>query len=292
MMRRSILFMPGNNAGMLLNADILGADGIILDLEDAVSPSEKDSARILVRNALNHLDYSKLEVIIRINGTDTPYWKKDLEEIIPSKPNMIMPPKINSVYEVNLIDSYITELEKKWNICENSIGLIPIIETALGVENAFIIANSSPRIKAILLGAEDLTADLRCKRTKKGDEIFFSRSRIVCAARAANIDCYDTPFTDIADDEGILEDAKFAKSLGFTGKAAISPRHIEVINTVFSPSKADIEYAIEVMQVIKEAEKQKKGVVALRGKMIDAPIVERTKQVLEMARELGVNIDE
>lgn len=286
-----MLFMPGNNAGMLLNADALGADSVILDLEDAVSPAEKDSARILVRNALKYLEYTNCEIIIRINSIDTDFWKKDLDEIIPLKPHMIMPPKVNSAEDVRVVADYIKAVEEKHNI-ENAVSIIALIETAMGVENAFEIARACDRVKAIFLGAEDLTADLRCKRTKKGDEIFYSRGRIVTAARAANIDAYDTPFTDVEDEEGLREDAEFAKSLGFTGKAAISPRHVMTINEVFSPTMEEIEYAQEVMDIIRVAEEQGKGAISLRGKMIDAPIVERARQTLEMAKALGGTFNE
>ena len=291
-MRRSILFMPGNNAGMLLNADVLGADGVILDLEDAVSPKEKDSARVLVRNALKYLGYPKSEVIVRINSLDTDFWKKYLEEIMPLKPSFSMPPKISTREDILEVDSYMTELEEKLGFEKNTVKLMPLVETALGVENSFLIAIATKRVSAMLLGVEDLTADLRCKRTKEGNEIFYSRSRIVCACRAAGIDCYDTPFTDVNDEEGLVKDAEFAKSLGFTGKSAISPRHVSDINTVFSPTEADIAYAIEVMEIIKDAKEKGLGVVALRGKMIDAPIVNRAVQVLESAKAMGVKIDE
>ena len=291
-MRRSILFMPGNNAGMLLNADLLGADGIILDLEDAVSPAEKDSARVLVRNALKYLGYSKSEVIVRVNSLDTDFWTKDLDEIIPMKPSFIMTPKVSCAKDILEYDSYITKLEEKLGFEKNTVSLMPLVETALGVENAYEIASATDRVKAMLLGGEDLTADLRCKRTKEGNEIFYSRSRIVCACRAAGIDCYDTPFTDVNDAEGLIKDAEFAKSLGFTGKSSISPRHVADINTVFSPTQDDIDYAIEVMAIIKDAKEKGLGVVALRGKMIDAPIVNRAVQVLEAAKAMGVKIDE
>lgn len=291
-MRRSMLFMPGNNAGMLLNADILGADAVILDLEDAVSPAEKDAARILVRNALKYLGYEKCEVVVRINSIDTEFWKRDLEEILPLRPTLIMPPKISCAQDVLVVDEYMKQLEAKLGFAENTVGLIPLIETAMGVENAYAIASASPRVKAMLLGGEDLTADLQCKRTKEGNEIFYSRSRIVVAARAAGIDCYDTPFTDVNDDEGLCKDAEFAKSLGFTGKSAISPRHVASINGIFSPTLAEIEYAEEVMETIRVAKEQGKGVVSLRGKMIDAPIVARARRVLETAEAMGVRIHE
>src|SRR6056297_2717124 len=142
--RRSMLFIPGDNPGMLLNAGVLGADSVIFDLEDAVSLKEKDSARILVRNALNTLEYGKTEKIVRINGLNTKYWKKDLEQIIPAKPDVIMPPKIEKVEEIKEICDYISKIEKDKGILENSIRIIPIIETSLGVENSFEIAKGSP----------------------------------------------------------------------------------------------------------------------------------------------------
>lgn len=285
-MRRSMMFIPGNNSGMLLNADALGADSVIFDLEDAVSPAEKDSARILVRNAIKYLNYSGCEIIIRINSIDTQFWKRDLDEVIPMKPNMIMLPKSGSADHVMAAASYMKEVEEKSGI-DRETAIIPLIETALGVENSFEIATSVSRVKAIFLGGEDLTADLRCKRTKKGDEIFYSRGRIVMAARAAGIDAYDTPFTDVEDEEGLRFDAEFAKGLGFTGKAVISPRHVMCINEVFSPTVEEIEYAMEVMEIIKTAREQGKGAISLRGKMIDAPIVERARQTLEAAKSLG-----
>ena len=255
-MRRSMLFIPGNTPNLLMNGDVLGADSIILDLEDAVSPAEKDSARILVRNALKSLHYKGCEIIIRINPVETDYWMKDLDEIIPLKPNMIMPPKVSGAQDVKTVSEYIAKLEEKCGFEKNTVKLIPLIETAMGVENAFQIASADERVAAMFLGGEDLTADLRCKRTKEGNEIFYARTRLVCAARACGIDVYDTPFTDVDDIEGLYADASFAKSLGFSGKASISPRHVEGINEVFSPTQAEIDYAHEVMETIRIAKEQ------------------------------------
>ena len=287
-MRRSMLFLPGNTPNIIQNGEILGADAVILDLEDAVAPAEKDSARILVRNAIRYMGFGRCEVIVRINAIDTAFWKKDLETIIPVRPSLIMPPKTACAQDVLIVDQYIAQLEEKHGLEPGSIGLIPLIETALGVENAFAIASACLRVKAIFLGGEDLTADLRCKRTKEGQEIFYARSRMVVAARAAGVDVYDTPFTDVNDDEGIYTDAQYAKSLGFTGKSAISPRHVKAINQVFSPSKADIDYAYEVMEAIRIGQAQGKGAVSLRGKMIDAPIVARAQQTIAVAQALGL----
>ena len=291
-MRRSMLFLPGNNPNMLINANCLGADAIIFDLEDAVSPAEKDAARILVRNTLRYMDFIGCETIVRINSIDTPYWQKDLDIIIPWKPNMILLPKTASAADAQAADAYITQLEQQLGMEPNTVALMPLIETALGVENAFAIATATPRVRALFLGAEDLTADLQCKRTKEGKEIFYARTRLVMAARAAGVEVYDTPFTDVNDDIGIRDDAIFAKGLGFSGKASISPRHVEVINEVFSPTQAEIDYAYEVIDAINLAKKQGKGAISLRGKMIDAPIVTRAQQTIGMAVALGLGREE
>ena len=287
-MRRSMLFLPGNNPNMLINGNCLGSDAVIFDLEDAVSPAEKDAARILVRNTMRYMDFRGCEIIVRINSIDTPYWKQDLDAIMPEKPALILLPKTGTAQDALEADAYMTEVEEKLGFAPNTVGLMPLIETAMGVENAFAIASSTKRIQALFLGAEDLTADLQCKRTKEGKEIEYARTRLVVAARAAGVDVYDTPFTDVNDDEGIVKDAQYAKALGFTGKSSISPRHVEVINSVFSPTQKDVDYAYEVMEAIALAKAQGKGAIALHGKMIDAPIVTRAQRTIDMAEALGM----
>ena len=288
-MRRSMLFLPGNNPNLLINGSILGADAVILDLEDSVAPSEKVAARILVRNTMRYMDFGRCEIIVRINSVDTDFWKDDLDTVIPQKPSLILLPKSGSPTDVLEADRYITEAEARFGVEPGSVGLMPLIETALGVENAYAIASCSPRVKALFLGAEDLTADLQCKRTKEGREIEYARTRLVVAARAAGVDVYDTPFTDVNDDEGIYTDAELAKALGFSGKASISPRHVEAINHVFTPTMEEIDYAYEVMDAIEQAKAQGKGAIALRGKMIDAPIVSRAQRTIDTAVQLGLD---
>lgn len=285
-MRRSMLFLPGNAPGMIQNGGALRADAVILDLEDSVAPTEKDAARILVRNALQTLDFG-CERIIRINAPESGFQEEDLEKIVPCAPEALMPPKSSSAEAMKVLDEKLSALEEKNGLPVGKIKLIPLIETALGIENAFAVATSSPRVTALFLGGEDLSADLRCKRTKSGEEILYARERLVMAARAAGIDAYDTPFTDAFDDDGLIADAKFAKALGFTGKAAVAPRHIPAINEIFSPTKEEVAYAEEVMKAITEAKEMGKGAVSLHGKMIDAPVVERAKQTLEAAKALG-----
>ena len=290
-MRRSMLFLPGNNPNMMINGADLGADSIILDLEDAVSPDEKDTARFLVRNAIADMGFAGVEITVRINSIDTAYWKQDLEAIVPLHPDLIMIPKSGTANDILTVDKYIEGIEERCGMERGAVRLIPLIETALGVENAYAIASACPRVAAIFLGGEDLTADLRCKRTKAGNEIDYARKRLVVAARAAGVDVYDTPFTDVNDDEGIIVDAEYAKSLGFTGKSAIAPRHVKAINSVFSPTMKDIEYAKMVFEAIRRGKEQGKGAVSLLGKMIDKPIVERARQTLEAAKALGLEVE-
>jgi citrate lyase subunit beta/citryl-CoA lyase len=287
-MRRSLLFVPGNSPAMLQSANVFGADVLILDLEDAVAPHEKDAARTLVRSALKHLAFSGAEIAVRLNPLGSPYFADDVREIVLLRPQFLMPAKVGSAQDVRLIEEAVAEAEAAGGVAPGSVGLMPLLETALGIENAYLIAAASPRVKGLLLGAEDLCADLTAARTKEGAEIAFARGRVVMAARAAGVDAFDTPFTDVDDEEGLARDAALARALGFSGKAAISPRHVPAINEAFSPSQADILYAREVMAALREGERLGRGAVSLRGKMVDRPVAQRARRVLDAARALGL----
>jgi citrate lyase subunit beta/citryl-CoA lyase len=280
--------MPGNNPGMLQSATVFGADSIILDLEDAVSISEKDGARILVRDAIKNLDYSSAEVIVRINAITTEFAIEDIEVIGRVKPDALMIPKATEK-DMEMVNEILTKIEEEEGFEKNCIKFIPIVETAYGLENVYSIIKSSERIVAVLLGGEDLTADMGIKRTKEGNEIFYARNKIAVACKATKVDCIDTPFTDVNDKEGLIKDTILAKSLGVTGKAAINPRQIDDINEVFAPSTDEIRYAKRVLKGVEEAEKEGKGVFAIDGKMVDAPVISRAKTVIEIANLLGLS---
>lgn len=286
-LRRTMLFMPGNNPGMLLNAPILGADSVILDLEDAVSLTEKDSARILVREAIKNLDYSNVELTVRVNPLDTEFGPKDIDTITRVKPDTLMVPKADPK-EIKLADEMISKIEKEEGFEEGSIKIIPLIETAYGLENIYDVIKSSKRIVAVLLGGEDLTSDLGIKRTKEGEEIFYARNRVATACRASRIDAVDTPFTDTNDYEGLRKDTSKAKSIGMTGKAAINPRQIDTIHLVFAPAEDEIRHAKRVLDAMEEAKKEGKGVFSLDGKMVDAPVLNRARNTVELAKILGL----
>jgi citrate lyase subunit beta/citryl-CoA lyase len=282
-----MLFMPGNNPGMLQNAGILGADSIILDLEDAVSLTEKDSARILVRNAIKNIKFYDSELVVRINPLTTEYGYDDVNEIAKVKPDVILVPKATED-DMKSVDMLVTRIEEQEGFEKGSIKLFALIETAYGLENVYNIVGSSNRICGVLLGAEDLTADLGIKRTKLGDEIFYARSKVAAACKAFRVDAIDTPFTDLNDTESFIKDIKRAKDLGMTGKAAINPRQIDTIHEVYAPTDDEIRYAKRVMEAKEEAFKEGLGVFSLDGKMVDAPVIARAESILSKARLAGL----
>lgn len=278
-MRRSLLFIPGNNPGMLQSCDIFESDAVIFDLEDAVSGTEKDSARFLVANYLK--TYSpELEVVVRINGFDTPFYQEDLNVLLKLKNvNTIMLPKARVSDLITL-----TKLIKDSN---KDIKIIPIIEQAISLIEVEEIARFE-LVDGILLGAEDYTKDLEVVRTKEGNEIFYARNRIITACKAYKIDAIDTPFTDTNDTEGLVKDTLFAKSIGMNAKSAIHPNQVETINKLFTPTQKEIDYANRVLLARDEAFKKGLGVFSLDGKMVDKPVIERAEKVIEKAKKFGV----
>jgi citrate lyase subunit beta / citryl-CoA lyase len=279
--------MPGNNPGMLLSAGILGADSVILDLEDAVSLTEKDSARILVREAIKNIDYTNVEVVVRVNPMDSEFGAEDVNVIARVKPDALLVPKADEE-AIRIVDEMVNNIEVEEGFEKGSIKIIPLIETAFGLETVYNVIKASKRVIAILLGGEDLTADLGVKRTKEGKEIFYARNKVATACKALKIDSIDTPFTDTNDYEGLAKDTAKAKSLGLTGKAAINPRQIDTIHSVFAPSEEDIKHALRILDAMEEAKKERKGVFSIDGKMVDAPIINRALNTVELARRLGV----
>jgi citrate lyase subunit beta/citryl-CoA lyase len=276
-----MLFMPGHNPGNIINAGVFGADAVIIDLEDAVTCAEKDSARILTRNALLERDFGRVRIIIRVNGLDTPFWRDDLAAMVPCQPYAIMTPKTHSVGDVGEFSAAISEHERAGGQEAGKIRLIPLLESARGIEAAPGIARADPRVEALYLGAEDLALNLGARRTIQGEEILYCRSRLVLAARAAGITALDTPFLDITDNEGLRQDAERARNMGFGGKAAIYPLQVETINETFSPSKAEYAEAKEILDVVKAAAAKGKGVAIRNGKLLDGPLIAKAENTVK-----------
>lgn len=290
-LRRTMMFVPGNNPGMMADAHIYGPDSIMLDLEDSVSMHEKDTARLLVYNALKTIDYGDTEMVVRINPLNTPYGKKDIEAVVKAGVHVVRMPKTETADEVREVEAEIERVEREIGAVGRT-RIMAAIESALGVVNAYDIATSSPRMMGIALGAEDYCANLKTQRSKESDELRLARETIVVAARAAGIDALDTVYSNLNDMETFRREVEYIKTLGFDGKSIINPRQIEVVNEVFTPTEKDIEKARAIVAAIKEAEKKGSGVIALNGKMIDRPVVIRAERTITLAKAAGLLTEE
>ena len=290
--RRSLLYIPGNSPGMLQNCSIYGSDGVLLDLEDAISISEKDSARKLVKHALLSLDFGEVERVVRVNGRDTPFFEADLAEIIPAAPDAIRLPKVDSADDVIEADRIITRIETERGLEPGSIGIQAMLETARAIVNVNSIAAASPRLVGLTLGGQDLAADLGIKATKAGLELLYAKSAVVIAARAFGLEAFDTVYTDVADLEGLAEAAAISVSLGFSGKAAIHPSQIPVIHAAFAPTEKEVAKAARIIDAAKDAMAKGLGVIAVDGRMVDAPVVAQAARTLELAVLAGMEVPE
>ncbi|QIK69597.1 HpcH/HpaI aldolase/citrate lyase family protein [Erysipelothrix sp. HDW6C] len=291
-LRRTMMFLPASNPGMLRDANLYGADSIMFDLEDSVSLKEKDSSRFLVYQAVKTFDYGDTEIIVRINDL-AQGGRDDIHAMVRAGIDVIRLPKTESAEDVHAVEAVILEAETQ---CGREIGSTKIftaIEGPLGVLNAYSIATSSQRIIGMAIGAEDYVTSMKTRRypERASEEIFFARSMIVHAARAAGIAAVDTVFSDVNDPETLERETEFIKQLGFDGKSVINPRQIPIVNKVFRPSDKEIKNAMDVIAAINEAEARGSGVIALNGKMIDKPIVERAERVLMLARAAGIDVD-
>jgi citrate lyase subunit beta/citryl-CoA lyase len=278
------LYLPGNTPGLMLNAGLHSAEGLILDLEDSVAPEKKDEARILVRNALRNVNFFGAERMVRINQGQRGL--EDLEFVIPHQVNLILIPKCESADYVRKVEDEIDKIVKRYSL-NNNIFLMPVIESALGVENSFEIAKSSEKVVAIAIGLEDYTADLGVPRSVDGNESFYARTRLVVAAKAAGIQPIDSVFSDVEDMDGLGQNVKVSRSLGFEGMGCIHPRQIQVIRQGFSPDAEEIEKSIKIVIAFETARQKGLGVVALGTKMIDAPVVVRAQKTIDLAVRLG-----
>jgi citrate lyase subunit beta/citryl-CoA lyase len=284
--RHSRLYLPGDQPKLFINAAIHKPDGLILDLEDSVAPNKKDDARILVRNALRSIDFMRSERMVRIN--QLPMGLEDLKEIVPQKVDVILIPKVETPIQIYDIEKKIDEISGKVQEESRDIFFMPIIESGLGIINAYLIATASLRNVALAIGLEDYTADIGVQRTNEGRESFFARSMIVNAARAAGIQAIDTVFSDVDDMEGLKNSVVEAKSLGFDGKGCIHPRQIAVVHQAFAPDEKEIERAKKVVLAFEEAELRGLAVVSLGSKMIDPPVVKRALRTIDLATRQGL----
>jgi citrate lyase subunit beta / citryl-CoA lyase len=283
--RFSRLYIPGNTPSLMINAGLHSADGIILDLEDSVSVEKKDEARILVRNALRQVNFNGAERMVRINQGESGI--RDLEIVVPHYVNLVLIPKCEDAAIVRDIENLISKIKVTAGLT-NTVYLMPIIETSLGVEMSFEIARSAASVVAIAVGLEDLTADMGVPRTLEGKETLYARARIVNAAKAAGIQPIDSVFSDVGDMEALRQNVLSSKALGFEGMGCIHPRQIPVIRQGFAPGIEEIDKSKKIVMAFEIARSKGLGVVALGSKMIDPPVVVRAQKVIDLAVRLGL----
>jgi citrate lyase subunit beta / citryl-CoA lyase len=283
-LRRSRLYLPGSEPKYFINASLHGPDAIILDLEDSVHHAEKDAARILVRNALRAVDFGKCERMVRIN--QLPMGLEDLAEIVPESPDLLLLPKTELPEQVAETDRMIGELKGRYGITR-PIWLMPILESALGIENASAIAQASKNVVALTIGLEDYTADLGVVKTPEGSESLYARSRLVNTSRGVGVQAIDSVFGDVGDMEGLRRWAENSRAMGFEGMGCIHPGQIPVIHAAFAPSLAEIEKATKIVAAFEEAQQRGLSVVSLGSKMIDPPVVQRAQKLVELAKRMS-----
>lgn len=294
-LRRSMLYVPGNMPGMLQNIPAFPCDVCIIDLEDAVPRAEKDAARLLARRFMEGYSQRNKEIFVRINGLDTPYFRDDLAQILPAMPDGVRLPKAEEPSLVRRLDDLLTEFEEYLGFEIGRFKIIASVESAQGILNVNDTARASDRLIALGFSAEDYTANLQIDRPKTGEHLLVPRQLLLMACRAAGIQAIDTVWADTLDQEGFRRECEHIKVLGFDGKSLVNPRQIEVLHQVLAPQAEEVDYALQVVDAIKSAREQGTGVVSLGGKMVDAPVVARAVRVLLAARSLGMvdtDIDE
>lgn len=291
-LRRTMMYVPGNNPGMVKDAHIYGADSLMFDLEDSVALNEKDTARFLVYNALKSIDYEGTETVVRINGLDTPFGMEDLEAIVRAQPDVIRLPKTECAQDVIDVEKEIERIEKQSGIPVGKTKIMAAVESAIGVMNAYEIATASERLMGIAIGAEDYVTNLKTTRSLDGIELLAGRSHVLLAARAAGIYAFDTVFSDVNNEEGFINEVKLIKQLGFDGKSVINPRQIAPVHEIYTPSQKEIDKSIRVIRAAKDAAEKGSGVVSLNGKMVDKPIIERAQRALMLAEASGICLSE
>ena len=285
-LRRSRLYLPGDQPKLQLNAGLHRPDGVILDLEDSVHANQKEAARLVVRNALRCIDFADSERMVRIN--QLPLGLEDLDTVVPERPDLILIPKAETADQVARVDARIRRILGEPPDADPPLWIMPILETALGIESAFEIASASPSIVALTIGLEDYTADLGVQKTLEGTESLYARGRLINAARAAGVQAIDSVFGDVGDEAGLRAWASRSRGLGFEGMGCIHPRQIRPIHEAFAPSAGEIDKALRIVAAFEEAEAKGLGVVSLGTRMVDPPVVLQAQRLVHVARQAGL----
>lgn len=288
--RKSLLFTPGDSMHKIQNAARLEADSIIMDLEDSVTPTRKATARQTVAEALRTVDFGARERLVCINPvrndrTALDLADVDLEATVNAQPDGYVIPKVEDPAQLQHVDQYLTEVERRNHWPLLSIRLFALIETARGIMNLREIGGASSRLDALIFGAEDLAGDMGATRTRAGLEILYARSAVVTTAAAFGLQAIDTIFVDLTDVEGLREDCVRVQQMGYLGKLAVHPGQLETINRVFAPSEGEIAAAQRIVQAYETHRAEGVGAFQLDGRLIYLPMVRAARRLLARAEQ-------
>ncbi|HIX25907.1 MAG TPA: HpcH/HpaI aldolase/citrate lyase family protein [Candidatus Lachnoclostridium avicola] len=287
-LRRSMMFLNCQKPGLIKDPYIYGPDSIMLDLEDAVAENQKDAARYSLYHALQEIDYRGVERVVRINGLDTPHWKEDIRVCVAGGADTIRIAKTESAQDVHTVEEAVLAAEREFGRPEGSTLLMAALESCRGVLNALEICESSERLIGIALSGGDYTKDLQTSITGTGVELMGARQRMIMAARAAGVQCWDTVFTNLDDMEGFRKETEMIKLMGFDGKSLVNPRQISIVHEVFTPTEKDIIFAEKVVREIDDKKAKGIGVFTVDGKMIDIAFYDGAKRTIALAKASGV----
>ncbi|MEI3405019.1 MAG: aldolase/citrate lyase family protein [Christensenellales bacterium] len=287
-LRRTMMFMNAQKPGLIKDAYIYGCDSIMLDLEDAVAENQKDAARFSLYHALTTIDYGKTEVIVRINGLDTPHWQEDIRVCVAGGADGIRIAKCESAQDVKTVEEHVEAAEREFGVEVGRTLLMAALESPKGVMNAYEICTASDRMLGCAISGGDFRKCMQTKFQKTGIDMLVARGQMLMAARAAGVQCFDTVFTDLDDNEGFEAEVRQNKAMGFDGKSLINPKQIQLVHQIFAPTEKEVLQAEAMVSAFREAAAAGIGVFTVNGKMVDVAFIPGAERTLKLAKACGM----
>lgn len=287
-LRRTMIFLSAQKPGLIKDPLIYGADSLMLDLEDAVAENQKDAARFSLYQALKTVDYGDTEVIVRINGLDTPHWREDVRVCVAAGADGVRIAKCESAGDVIAVEKAIEAAEEEFRKEKGRTLLMAALESPKGILNAQEIAAASGRMFGIAISGGDLRRTMQVSPVRGGVELNTARGLVVLAARAAGVQCFDTVFTDLNDEEGFRAEVLLDKQMGFDGKSLVNPRQIAAVHEIYAPSEKEITAAEKIVRAVRENAAKGVGVFTVDGKMIDIAFLPGAERTIALAKACGM----
>ncbi len=287
-LRRTMIFLSAQKPGLIKDPLIYGADSLMLDLEDAVAENQKDAARFSLYHALKTVDYGDTEVIVRINGLDTPHWREDVRVCVAAGADGVRIAKCESAGDVIAVEKAVEAAEEEFRKEKGRTLLMAALESPKGILNAQEIAAASERMFGIAISGGDLRRTMQVSPVRGGIELNTARGLVVLAARAAGVQCFDTVFTDLNDEEGFRAEVLLDKQMGFDGKSLVNPRQIAAVHEIYAPSEKEITAAEKIVRAVRENAAKGVGVFTVDGKMIDIAFLPGAERTIALAKACGM----